>query len=545
MYFSINKKIFYALFLLLIFLGGLFLTIFLQLYGDKYEENQHSAILRNQYVVELLHENINLQREILKLSNKQNQPDLELKEIELKRQQTISEQLQKSYNLRWSTFIEGGKLIALSSLLSLALIFILGFLLQRWVILPVRQLAEACKSISKGDYTQRIKIKQNKLTFDELDLLNQTFNTMINNIQQNINEIKNTEMFLQSLLDAIPDGIRVIDRQHNIVMVNKAYQKQTGDTGLSKCYMVYGNAYPCPQGTVSCPLREIKNCKSRSVNIIHNLCGRPLAINAAPLKIQKNGEDNDFYVVEIMRDLSEDIRFSHEQKISSLGFLATTVAHEMKNNLGAIRMILENLLNKDNQSVINQADKEKYMQMIYKQIITSMEMPESLLRLARNKHEKQETIDVNNAITETLSLLDYEAKRNGISIQHYNNAPHIKIEGNEADFKMIILNLSQNAFKAMLNGGTFEINVSKNKNMVILKIKDTGIGIAPEKINHIFEPFYSDGPQARYKGTGLGLAIVKNLVDKLKGSISVNSQLNAGTIFEIKIPKSKRNNLQS
>lgn len=547
MYFSLSKKIFYTLFSLMIFFAVVFLGIFLRVYSEQYEETQNSAVQRNRYVVELLHENIYLRRELSRLTvnDADEHADIEFKEKELKRQQKISEQLQETYNQRWGAFIEGAKIIGLGSLLSLLLIIILGFLLQRWVILPARRLAEASRIVSEGDYSKRLKLRRSSPTFDELDILSKAFNNMLDNIEQNIAGLKNTELFLQSLIDAIPDGIRVIDRNYNVIMCNKAYLKQTKDRCLGKCYHAYGLEYPCPQGAAACPLQEIKNWRSKSVNIIHIIGSRPFSINAAPLKINKTENQDDFYVVEIMRDLSGEIRFSHEQKISSLGFLSTSVAHEMKNNLGAIRMILENLLNCDRRTTISDAERDKYLQIIYKQVVSSIEMPESLLRLAQNNHDETQAIDINSAVVEVLALLDYEAKRNGISVQYHNQTHPLIIEGNEADFKMILINLAQNAFKAMPNGGTFQIDVSKNKNTVMIKVIDSGIGIAPEKINHIFEPFYSEGRHARHRGTGLGLAIVKNLVEKFKGTISVNSVVDKGTSFEIKFPKSKRNNLQS
>lgn len=546
MFISLNKKIFYALFSLLVFVALFFLMIFLQVYGEKYEDTQKSEILRNRYMIELLHENIQLRREINTLTEMgQSEVFLRQKEEELHRQQQINRQLQENYNQRWDAFVMGGKIIGLSSFLSLFLIIILGFFLQKWVVVPIQRLMRVSHLVSNGDYTRRVDLNTNRRSVDELDTLSRTFNTMLDNIEQNIAGIKNTERFLQSLLDAIPDGIRVIDRSHNIVMVNRAYIKQTKDKNLKKCFDIYNYEYPCPHGVMACPLREIKSCNSKSVNMIHNLGGHPLAINAAPLKIQRAGQEEDFYIVEIMRDLSEDVKFSHEQKIASLGFLATSVAHEMKNNLGAVRMILENLLDPEQTEIISDPEKNKYLNMVYKQIVSSIEMPERLLRLARNNMEETEIIDVNEAVKEVLSLLDYEAKRNGVSIVHEKDASKINIDGNAADFKMIILNLAQNAFKAMTNGGQFSINVSKDKNIVTIVVKDNGIGIPAEKINHIFEPFYSDGHRIRGKGTGLGLAIVKNIVEKLKGTINVSSIVNKGTTFEIKIPKSKRNNLHS
>lgn len=541
MYISLNKKIFYALFLLLIIVAVLFLTIFLRLYSEKYEESQNLTMTRNRYIVELLQENISLQRS---LSVYRDDVDVKSKEKELTREKEINEQLLQNYDQHWAAFKTGGKIIGLSSLLSLFLIITLGFLLKKWVIVPVQKLAEVSRQVANGDYSSRIKLDE-KRTFDELDVLTQNFNSMIAGIERNIAEIKNTEVFLQSLIDAIPDGIRVIDRDYNIVMVNKAYLKQTEDKSLQKCYDVYGCNCPCLENVTACPFQYIKHGNAKSVNIIHNLCGRPLSINAAPLKIHNSAKSDDFYIVEVMRDLSEDIRFSHEQKIASLGFLATSVAHEMKNNLGAVRMILEGLLNTDSLHKIEQSEKDKYLQMIYKQIVSSIEMPERLLQLARGSGDEKELIQVNSCIAEVLSLLDYEAKRNGISIEHYNQATESIINGNATDFKMIILNLAQNAFKAMPAGGHFRIGVSKNRNQILIEFEDTGIGIPKEKISHIFEPFYSQGHYMRRKGTGLGLAIVKNLVEKFKGNIEVSSIVDKGTTFLIKIPRYRRNNLQS
>ena len=106
--------------------------------------------------------------------------------------------------------------------------------------------------------------------------------------------------------------------------------------------------------------------------------------------------------------------------------------------------------------------------------------------------------------------------------------------GNEADFKMIILNLTQNAIKAMPNGGELSISTHRKNNFIHLNIRDTGIGIDANKIKHIFEPFYSANNNA--KSSGLGLAIVSNLVEKLHGKIKVKSKIGKGTEFTIQIP---------
>jgi len=551
MYFSLNKKIFYTIFGLIVFMAILFLSLFQDIYSKKYMEDRKALFLRNQYVVQLLNENIALRRELgnakVEISHENQKAinrDLQKKQEELSRERRLNADLQKNYNEQSEAFMDGIRIIGISSLLSLVSIVILGFLLQKWVIVPIRKLAAASRLVAEGNFSSRIVVDKKQVFYDEFDLLSKTFNTMIDNIESKISEIRETEGFLQSLIDAIPDGIRVIDRQYNIVLANKAYMKQTDIVvGQGKCYSAYNYDSPCPKGIMTCPLREIKGCGSKSISFIQNMAGRPLSINAAPLRIRDASDGKDFYIIESIRDLSDDIRFSHEQKIASLGFLATSVAHEMKNNLGSIRMILEGLLATHYKNLPDTDEEKKYLTMIYKQVVSSINIPERLLRLARNNSEETEVFNSGSSIVEVLSLLDYEAKRNGIMVNCNFDNKDYPISGNAADFQMIILNLAQNALKAMPSGGSLTINLEKDKNYITVHIIDTGIGIAPEKIPHIFEPFYSDGHHNR-QGTGLGLAIVKSLVEKFHGTVSVESQIGKGTQFTIKFPKYKRNKLQ-
>lgn len=555
MYFSLNKKIFYTVFVLFIFMAILFLSMFLSIYTKKYQEDRDTLFLRNKYVLELLYENIALRKELeqdkIKLSKESQDViagDLGQKQEELSKEQKISKELQQNYNERAVAFKEGAKIIGVSSLLSLISIIILGFLLQKWVVNPIKRLTKASKMISDGDFSHRIKVDKKQIFFDEFDTLAQTFNSMIDSIEGSIKEIKDTELFLQSLIDAIPDGIRVIDRDYNVILTNKAYLKQMKnhkENGCGKCFYAYDFDKPCLESAYRCPLREIKSINAKNINIIQSISGHPLSISAAPLRVKNTGKDTEFYIIESIRDLSDDVRFSHEQKVASLGFLATSVAHEIKNNLGSVRMILEGLLEKYFKDMDDNSPEKKYLEMIYNQIVTSINIPERLLKLAHYSGEEHEDFDVKESTDEVMSLLDYEAKRNGIEVIREYLAKESSICGNEADFEMIMLNLAQNALKAMPNGGKLYVRIDKDKNNVIVSVKDTGVGIAKDKLQHIFEPFYSDGRSSRHQGTGLGLAIVKSLIEKFKGDINVNSEVGKGTTFTIKFPKSKRNKLQN
>lgn len=541
MYLSLKRKIFYTVFTLFVVIATLFLMMFTVIYADKYNDSYNALSKRNQYVMSLLYDNILLQRKLTQLHVSLPvgvEGNIADNQEKLKQERTINDEMQKNFNQLHHAFYNGMKIIGLSFLLSLISIIGLGFILQRWVVSPINKLSDAAYRISKGDYAHRIDLKTKRRFFDEFDTLSQTFNTMMSNIENNIAELKDSEEFLQRLIDAIPDGIRVIDQQGGIVLSNKAYHEQfLSLADKTKCFEAYGFDAPCPNALFNCPLKEIKQRTSKSISLIQNTRGRPLSVNAAPLHLKKMEKDQ-FLIIESIRDLSDDIRFSHQQKISSLGFLATSVAHEMKNNLGSVRMILENLIDMSSQKRLSQKDAERYIRLIYEQIVLSTEIPERLLKLARHNIETNEVFDVCESISEILSLLDYEMKRNGITLEYDILKKNCMICGNISDFKMIILNITQNAIKVMPSGGKLSLIVNKNKKRVIIKIKDTGFGMSPSKMKHIFEPFYSEGQSNRSSGTGLGLAIVKSLMDKYEGKISVSSKVGVGTTFVLEFANS-------
>lgn len=549
MYFSLNKKIFYTLFILLVFTSLLFFGLFFSIYLQKFAQDQNSVSLRNQYVIELLKENILLKQklsdlEVLSVKDevKDLTIDLQNKERELWRERQLNIDLQNSYHQRLAAFSEGGRIILTSSMLSIISILILILLLRRWVMRPVKKLTDMANMVKNGDFSKRIRNKHNKF-YDEFDTLIETFNQMTDNIENNISEIREKEQFLQSLIDAIPDGIRVINQDCRVVLANKSYLNKflkNKESQSKRCFAVYDDEKPC-LNLSGCPLQARFKKNSKNMVFIRNIDRRPLSVNAAVLPL--NHSENDFYVVESIRDLSDEIQFSHEQKISSLAFLATSLSHEMKNNLGSMRMILEGLLETGFKDLPETCEEKKYLNLVYQQIVESVKIPERLLKLTQQNTNEKEMFFIKESVMEVFSLLDYEAKHNGVSLVCEGSEG--KVYGNVTDFKMIILNLSQNAITAMPTGGELKIEIKQSGNFAVLKVSDTGMGIEKDKLERIFEPFYTYSATAKRQGTGLGLAIVKSLVGKFRGQISVSSVKGKGTVFEIKLPKSARKKLQN
>lgn len=543
MFLSINKKFFLTITIFFILVSACFVIIFDGIIGKKIRNEHTNIITRNQYVIDLLNENITLRKKLLTLQptdtvELQSLATLDQKKTEVSKERQLNEDLNQNYNENYASLTESFRIISASAVLTILSLLILWFLLQRWVIAPINKLTDLSIAIANGDFTQRLPITHNQTT-DEFDTLMTTINFMLDNIENNIKEIKRNETFLQNLIDALPDAVRLIDDKHNIILSNKAYNDYIRKHYLyrsTKCYAAYekGATSPCNASSYVCPLRELQQKSDSSITLIHDIKNRPLSVNSARINI--NGRTG---IVESFRDLRENIHYSHQQKISSLGFLATSLAHEMKNNLGAINIIINGILQKYHKNNADKTEEKKYLQMISEQILACTAIPERLLKLSRNTGDEITVFNAIDSIKDILSLFDYEIKRKGIIATANFALPKETVHGNETDFKMIILNLVQNAINAMPNGGTLDITTENLKNKLIIKVRDTGCGIDKEEQSHIFEPFYSKSDTKKKQGTGLGLAIVKDLLTKYHAQIAVESQKDIGSCFTIIFPSKK------
>ena len=549
MYFSLNKKILYSLLAFLVLTALLFLVIFINLYSQKISDNKNQTYMRNEYVVKLLNDNIRLQTKLAEIG--QQYPDtlkgyniytisreLGSKRRELTNEQKLNDELMKNYNSNSEAIKTGAQVIGYSLFIIILLILLLLFLLDFWVIRPAQRISDVSSQVSSGIYTSRLPVNSQKLFRDEFDILYSAFNQMLDNIENNIAESSRREKFLQHLIDGIPEGIRVIDQNYNVIMTNRAFNQSLNlseKTSNQKCYAAYGydECDGCPEGKYNCPIKFMKKNKDDVLHTIHEIGKTPFYLNAAKMPINAN----NFYVVEVLHDLSNDVRYSHQQKVSSLAFLSTSIAHEMKNNLGAIRLILEGMLEDNPNSAVDFESQKKYLLLIHKQLVEAVKTPERLLQLARYSEEETGEINIADAVQDMLHMIDYDAKRRGI-FADMQIADDAKIFGNDADFKMIILNLLQNSVKAMPNGGSLTVTSSENTRNIMISVKDTGTGIDSKKLKHIFEPFYS--ATGEIKSSGLGLAIVKSLVGKMQGEIKVLSKVGVGTEFIMKFPRIKK-----
>ena len=409
--------------------------------------------------------------------------------------------------------------------------------IQRYVIRPINHLAATSRSLAAGDLAVRANTQGN----DELAQLGKTFNVMAGQLQAKITELEKQGAFLQALLDAIPDGVRVIAPDYRILLTNRAYREQLqlgDDDGVGQhCYSASHHLEnPCPATLITCPVHEL-NIKEQPVQALHRhhrSDGQVIDVEiyAARMQATDNGTPHTL-VVESIRDLSRHIKYSQEQKLSELGKLATGVAHEIYNPLASVKMALH-ALHENAAGSEREPETQKYLQLLDREVDQCIDVTQRLLRLGMPASETPQLINVSTVLDDTLSLVRWEADAINVTLKT-DLRPEARVLANDSELRMVALNLIQNAFHAMPDGGELLVSSRANGKHVEISFQDSGVGIPPEQLARIFDPFYSRRASGG-KGTGLGLSIVRTIIENFDGTISVQSELGRGSTFTVSLP---------
>ena len=228
-------------------------------------------------------------------------------------------------------------------------------------------------------------------------------------------------------------------------------------------------------------------------------------------------------------------QLAHAQKLTAVGELTSTVTHEFNNVLMTIINYAKmGLRHKD------EATRDKALEKILAAGERASRITNAVLGMARNRSNAMEPTDLAAIIEETLVLLEREMRKYRISVEtHLAQVPPASAMGNQ--IQQVLLNLLINARQAMPDGGRVVIGLSydASSSRIDLSVRDTGSGIPPQKLPHIFDPFFSTkkGPDSTGKGgTGLGLATCRNIIEAHQGRIRVESTVGTGTAFTIRLP---------
>lgn len=390
----------------------------------------------------------------------------------------------------------------------------------------LREIIDVSKRVSNNEHHARMDLGGN----GELGEFAKNYNDMIKNLYNTFDELEYKNLQLRSILKSISNGILAIDIEGNILLINDEAKKMIN---CPKEVMVEGRniSFAIRNDMILKQIMMFMGSKENEKTIINMEDGRFLRIKLDPVYLQNNKSIVIGSIVNI-EDISERVRAENMRK----DFVAN-VSHELKTPLTSISGFAETLKLNEN---IDKETRNRFLGIIDGEANRLKRLIEDILTLSfieNDKKEEKESINLYSVYRRVEDMLMISAKTKSIELV-CDADESINIRANADYVKQIILNLVDNAIKYTPENGDVNVKIFKEKDYAVIKVSDTGMGIPKEDQARIFERFYRvDKARSReIGGTGLGLAITKHIVINLGGTISVESVLEKGSTFTVKIP---------
>lgn len=230
----------------------------------------------------------------------------------------------------------------------------------------------------------------------------------------------------------------------------------------------------------------------------------------------------------IGRDISQqrtaESMLLKSEKLSVVGELAAGIAHEIRNPLTSIKGLTQ--LMHESQNVT-----DEYVKVMISEIDRINQIASELLALSKPQSRKHNQVSLTDIIRYVMNIMEPEALLRGVELE-FNDAQYCQIEGDRNGLIQVFINLLKNAMDAMPSGGVIKISSKVEGNKATVSITDQGIGIPPERLEKIGEPFFT----LKEKGMGLGLTISHKIIQEHKGTIDFQSTENIGTKVTMTFP---------
>jgi two-component system sensor kinase FixL len=241
-----------------------------------------------------------------------------------------------------------------------------------------------------------------------------------------------------------------------------------------------------------------------------------------------------------LRAKTEELRATTQQlwqaaRLAGVGELAASIAHELNNPLATVSLRIEGVLARTPPD----DPRRPALEVIDQEVARMARLVANLLQFSRAGREEITTVDLGEEITRTIELTEHHFKRRGIRVESNFDSGVDPIHADRQHLRQVFLNLFTNAADAMPDGGRLTLvmrpgGLPGGVPAVVIEVADTGVGIPPEHLSRVTEPFFTTKEAG--KGTGLGLAICRRIVRQHRGTLEIESELGKGTTVRLTLP---------
>lgn len=359
-------------------------------------------------------------------------------------------------------------------------------------------------------------------------------------------ELREANEFFMNLIESSVDGIIAADMKGNIIIFNKGAEALTGYTAgevIGKLHIT--QIYP--EGVAKEIMRKLRSPEYGGVgkftptqlNVI-NKQGEEIPIQLSAALIY-DAAGKEVASVGIFTDLRPRLKMEKEiheiqeallqsEKLAAMGRLTSQIAHELNNPIYGIMNTLELLKTE----IPPESKRRRILELSLSETHRLAEMLRNMLSFSKPEEEQRKPVDLNELLEGILLIVDKQMQEANVRVKTYFDDQIPLVMASQNQLRQVFLNMFKNAKEAMPKGGTLTVGTGREKDKVLIHIRDTGVGIPEELKSKIFEAFFTT--KQKVKGVGLGLSVCYGIIKNHGGEIKVESEEGKGTHFTISLP---------
>jgi two-component system, NtrC family, sensor kinase len=353
-------------------------------------------------------------------------------------------------------------------------------------------------------------------------------------------EIEEHRRFTSLIIDSLPVGLYVVDREYRIQTWNR--KRETGTQGLRRDAVVGRRVFDVLTRQPAEQLRadfdrifSTGEIQQSEIEVTAGAETRYYRLSKIPMRL--DGDDIS-HVITIGEDITEwqriQAQITQSDKLAAVGQLAAGVMHEINNPLATIGACVAAIQGALAAPALRPV--AEYLDIIDKEVDRCSRIVSGLLDFSRPKGTSKGRVALNALVSDTLFLLKHHQRFRSVQLMQDLDPAEPATTGNLEQLIQVLMALMLNALDAMDEGGQLTVRTRKgvSRDEVVLEVSDTGVGIPRADQQKIFEPFFTTKPPGR--GTGLGLSICYGIVEDHRGRIELDSVPGRGSTFRIHLP---------